>query len=111
MNGLRIAGLSALLFAVGVGASKVPALPSFVQYHEDSNFWVYQVTEIVGDEYYGFSKQYDDFPNVYFEKADIRAGQEVKVGDWVVTVFEHDTVAEVVKINEAEGTDGYTTKH
>lgn len=92
-------GLATTLF-LAIGAGSYEPSPSPIEYQQDHNFWVYQVTEIDGHEYYGESKQYEDFPNVFFYDTNIRAGQEVAVGDWVVTVFDNDDVAEVVKINE-----------
>lgn len=65
--------------------------------------WVYQVTEINENEVYGENPEYKDFPNVFFYKSDVPKGEKIKPGDWVVTVFYHDDLIEVIKLNKKGG--------
>ena len=88
---------SALVWGTG-GAVSSPSLS--VQAHSESNYssWVYQVTETYDNEYYGTNNQYEDFPHVYFTSEELKAGQKIKEGDWVVTVFNHDDIIQIIKI-------------
>jgi hypothetical protein len=62
-------------------------------------YWVYQVTSVEEGEYYGQNTEYQDFPNVYFTQAELAPWQNIREGDWVVTVFVHDDISSVIKIN------------
>ena len=83
----------------GVEENAISPSPS-VQAHSEPHYnaWVYLVTETYNNEYYGTNEQYEDFPYVYFTSEDLKAGQTIQEGDWVVTVFNHDDIFQIIKI-------------
>lgn len=101
IGGLSLA--TALFFGIGGIAQELPStvLAQTVQ-EPHYNAWVYQVTEIDGTgdgvDYYGTNYQYEDFPHVYFTQAEV-GELNIKEGDWVVTVFNHDDIERIIKLN------------
>lgn len=94
-----------LIFGVGGILSEsfpTPTVQAKVVTEPNYSAWVYQVTEIDGNgklvDYYGTNNQYEDFPHIYFTQEEV-GKLKIKEGDWVVTIFNHDDLIKIVKLN------------
>jgi anaerobic selenocysteine-containing dehydrogenase len=102
ISGFLLATL--VILAVGMVFNDLPHAKA--EETDNYSFWVYQVTEMEGTgdgvAYYGTNNQYEDFPHVYFTNEDL-SRQKISEDDWVIVVFNHDDIENIIKVTNRTG--------